>query len=113
MSTNKLSIADGFGYHSVQQMKQLNPKLSDSEARGVTCGYNFRKILSYIPIISTITGIMTVIILSCKKSCPARTGLIIRSLTLDIWSLGLLAALVDAIITISRTLTMSALRRAV
>lgn len=111
MPTNRLSITDGFGFHSTRQMKELNPKLSESEARGVTWGYNFRKILTYIPLISVITGIMTAIILACKKSSPERTGLIIRSLTLDLFMLGPLAFIIDMIVTLSRKISMDSERR--
>lgn len=106
MDAKNLSINDAFGLHSTRQILHIDPQLTPSDAKAVAWGYNFRKILSYLPIISTIVGIMTTVMLLFKERCPVRTGLIIRSLTLDLLSLGLIALIVDTIITLTRTATI-------
>ena len=102
MNTSKLAFSDAFGLHTTSQIKRADPTLSTKEAKGIAYGHNFRKILSYIPLVNTITGIITAFILMCRKPGAFRNGLLLRSLTLDLFSIIPLTFAIDAIVTLAR-----------
>lgn len=94
---------DAFGFHTSAQVERLSESFSKEESKTVAKGLNIRKILSYIPIVSTIIGIAMFIINRNLGSSSFKTGLGFRNF-LDLFYLVPLTFLLDMIMSIGRAI---------